>query len=189
MNLPSLSLEEDDQAPTPELFHSFEADGPFEYCSQCGVSLLDEGTHYVIEKGFHRDETTFEYALCLQCIQRLRTEISPASMKLLEHHFMERCDFVARRETLTETSKGWHEGWVDTCVLSNRPIDKSKPWQVLGQFHGDRILLTYLPYALSGDEADIASQRLSRQTRERLDQFIDDVLGVPGGTVNLPSLI
>ena len=99
MDLPELGTIED-YIPVPEPFHSFLEGGPFKSCTVCGLSLLEDGVQYVIEKAYHREEVIFEYAMCMSCRGGLMSELSRKSVQLVDNYFGERVDLVQRRANL-----------------------------------------------------------------------------------------
>lgn len=175
-----------DWTTVPRTFHSEETGERFAACSVCGRALLEEGTQYLIEKGFRKGETTFEYALCLGCCESMRGELSEASLKRIEHYFGERVDLVAHRERMMREHRGDCDAWLDRCLLSGGELGDE--YQIYAQCDGGDLLFAYAPYAISGKEIENLGQVLSKETRERLDDFIDDVLGVPGDGLKLPML-
>lgn len=170
--------------PIPEVFYSAETGQPFGKCISCNCELGGDGTAYLIEKGFVKGETAFEYAMCFGCHQGLATELSPASMKRIEHYFGERIDLVNRRKEIVERDPANWEEWISHCVLSGKPLGDE--YQIYGQCDGGDLLLAYLPYAICGEELENIAQILSKETRERIDDFVDDFLGVPGSGLRIP---
>lgn len=170
--------------PVPELFHSEETGKPFANCSMCGCELGEDGIGYLIEKGFVRDETAFEYAICFRCHQKISSELSEASMKRIAHYFGERIDLVKRREEISEQSPDDWQAWLSRCVLSGKPLGDE--YQIYGQCDGGDLVLAYMPYAICGEELENIAQILSKETRDRIDDFVDDVLGVPGDGLRIP---
>ncbi|WP_193212605.1 hypothetical protein [Luteolibacter marinus] len=173
--------------PVPGMLFSDETGAPFEKCCICSGHLLADGTGYLIEKGFHRGETAFEYAICFDCHGRIKSELSQASLKRVEHYFDERVDMVARRRGLIAAAPDDPAPWFSKCLLSGD--DLGDEYQVFAQCDGGDLLFGYLPYAIGGRELENLAQILSKETRERLDDFIDDVLGVPGDGLRLPVMI
>lgn len=188
MDLPDLEIG-DNFIPAPPEYHSFEHDGPFEHCAVCNRDLRDDGTQYLIEKAFRKGETIFEYAMCLPCRMRLNCELSQQSLKLVEHYFDERVDLVARRRRLLDAHGHDHRAWISHCILSGEPILPGEEHQIYGQFDGPDLLFAYSPYAISGREIEGLMQCLSKKTRDRIDSFVDEVLGIPGGHVDLPIFL
>lgn len=170
--------------PIPKVFHSAETDMPFEKCISCDLELGDDGTEYLIEKGFVKGETAFEYAMCHACHQKISTELSPASMKRIAHYFGERIDLVKRRQAILERDPENWEDWISDCLLSGKPLGDE--YQIYGQCDGGDLVLAYLPYAICGEELENIAQILSKETRGRIDEFVDDFLGVPGSGLRVP---
>lgn len=170
--------------PIPEIFQSAETGRPFEECVSCGLELGADGVGYLIEKGFSKGETAFEYAMCFECHQQIATEISPASMKRIEHYFGERIDLVERHRKISERSPDRWRDRISRCVLSGKELGEE--YQIYGQCDGGDLMLAYLPYAISGEELENIAQILSKETRGRIDDFVDDFLGVPGSGLKFP---
>ena len=175
--------------PVPEEFQSFEKGAPFSTCSMCHGHLLEDGTQYIIEKGYNRGETSFEYALCMECREKLMKGLSVKSLQLIEHYFDERVDLAARRARLIQSDPDDHRPWISQCVLSGTPLRRDSEYQFCGVCDGPHLLFAYLPYAICGEEVHSLCARLSRQTRDRIDQFVEDVLGVPGGSIDIPMVL
>ena len=188
MDLPEIEIGHD-YIPIPPELHSFEIDGPFQKCATCSRDLLDDGTQYLIEKAFNRGETIFEYAMCFPCRAQIQGELSQGSLKMVEHYFDERTDFVARRKSLLEDGSHDHRPWLSHCILSGEEIPADSEYQIYGHCDGPDLLFTYMPYAISGKEIEGLLQCLSKKTRDRMDEFVDDVLGIPGGHVDLPVFL
>jgi len=188
VNLPDLGTIYD-YIPMPSCFHSFLEEGPFESCTVCKAPLIEDGTHYIIEKGYHREEVIFEYAICMSCRGALMNELSAKSVRLINDYFDERVDLVERRKQLLETCENRVKPWIDTCVLTGRTLTTSDTYQVCGQCDGSDLLFTYLPYAISEKALEDMLPRLSRKTRERLDNFTSDFLGLPPEVKDLNLLV
>lgn len=185
MDLPPLSGV--NWLPVPERLHSDETGRPFESCSVCGGRVIDEGTPYLIEKGVLRGETIYEYAMCFECRASMQSELSESSRKRIEHYFDERVDLVERHRKLNREHPDSVEPWLSTCLLSGK--DLGDEYQLFAQCDGPDLVFAYLPYAICGSEIENIQQILSKETRERLDDFVDEVLGVPGDGLKLPVLL
>jgi hypothetical protein len=170
--------------PIPEIFHSAETGEPFSKCISCACDLSEDGTAYLIEKGFVKGETAFEYAMCFLCHQGLAAELSEASKKRIQHYFEERIDLMRRHKEIVEKDPEQWRDLISRCVLSNKPLGDE--FQIYGQCDGGDLMLAYLPYAICGDELENIAQILSKETKGRIDEFIDDFLGVPGSGLRIP---
>lgn len=130
----------------------------------------------MIEKAFQRGETVYEYAICQGCHDGIRAELSEESKKRIEEHLGEA---VGRA--------GLFDDPLERCVFSGRELGDE--YLVCGLFVG-RWMVPDLPrFAISGEEMEKLAGLLSKTTRERLDEFTDDVLGIPGLTNPVPVLV
>lgn len=170
--------------PVPKIFHSEETGAPFAKCVCCDLRLAEDGTGYLIEKGFMKGETAFEYAMCFQCHRKISSELSPASMKRIEHYLGERIDPEERYREIAARDPGDWESWISRCMLSGKELGEE--YQIFGQCDGGDLLLAYMPYAICGEELENLAQILSKETRDRIDGFVDDFLGVPGSGLRIP---
>jgi hypothetical protein len=92
--------------PIPDLFHSDDAEAPFEACLVCERPLLDGSAEYLIEKAYRRfpeyevRETVFEYAICLECHLDIVDSFSDLSQQRCESYFDEHVDLRDRAARL-----------------------------------------------------------------------------------------
>jgi hypothetical protein len=178
MDLPPLGFV-DDFIPIPPLFHSEQSGGPFETCVACDRALLVDGVQYIVEKAVRRGETIFEYALCRGCHEGLAEDVSRESTRRIEAHFGERVDLVDRRAALLARADDDADPWVAHCVLSKRPRSECEEYQVVAQCDGSDLLFTYMPFLIAGDAMEDLFRLLSKKTRETLDDFTGQHLGMP----------
>ena len=74
----------------PSVFRSTDTKKPFERCIQCNKYLLELDSEYLIEKaikqyqGFEAKEVIFEYAVCMDCAEKMRQSLSAESQ--MGHH-------------------------------------------------------------------------------------------------------
>lgn len=178
MDLPPLhSIQE--YIPVPDLFQSFEKEAPFERCFVCDLELLDEGSVYLVEKAFRRGEVIFEYALCMACQHKLNAELSRVSIQRIEQYFEKRVDFVKRRHDLLAVYDEKVDPWIDRCLVSGKSRGELEEYQICTICDGPHLMFTYMPYMLSGEVIEDLQQRLSKTTRDRLDDFTGKFLGLP----------
>jgi hypothetical protein len=164
-----------DAEPIPEAFHSFESDGPFRACSSCGEVFGEDGVH-LIEKAFQRGETVYEYALCQNCHEAIRQELSQESKQRIEAYL--RAAFE-RHEPAGDL--------LEHCLFSGRPLGED--YLICGMFAGPWRLPEVPCFAISGEEMQKMAELMSVATRKRLDDFVDDVLGIPGLSNPMPVLV
>ena len=166
---------DDDREPIPEAFHSFEKDGPFETCSVCGRAFGEDEPH-MIEKAFQKGETVYEYAICQGCHDGIREELSEESRQRIESHLSAAMGHM-----------GLFDDPLERCLFSGRELGDE--YMICGLFLGRWMMPGCPCFAISGEEMGKIAELLSKSTRERLDRFTDDVLGLPGLTNPVPVLV
>lgn len=169
----------------PKEFWSFADGRPFRACVVCGESLLaDGGRFYVVEKAYNRGEVVFEYAVCFSCQRRLEADLSQQSVKLIAHYFDEHVDWAQIRGIgeLSSSGKVAALSGLSHCLVTGKRASECKEYHILAVCFGENLLES--PF-LIGDEAVESIQKLvSRKTRERLDGFVEEFLGLPPAVRN-----
>lgn len=163
----------------PEKFHSFLTEGPFERCIICNRYLLGEGEHYLIEKGYKQTEVIFEYAMCFSCAEKMRGELSRESLQRIEAHFEERVDFSARRRRLLQVSTDDIEPWISRCILTKNKLQETDDYQIYAHCVGEHLVFSGCPYMVCGEALGGLYKLLSKKTRDAMDDFVDEYLGLP----------
>ena len=172
-------------APVPEIFWSFETGKPFRKCSVCNRDLLEPGTNYLIEKAFQRQETIFEYAICMKCHGELFKEVSQQSQKLFENYFHEHVDMEQRSRELLQLYGMNHREWLSHCMIKGTSAVSCEEYQIYGMCIDTDLVFMEMPFMISSAVIEDLLVLLSDQTKGFLDNFADRVLGidVPKGFV------
>ena len=171
----------------PEEFYSFNTGQPFCECSDCGKNLLKPGTIYVIEKairqyaGYTAKDIIFEVAICLECVERMKNEISTESMNNMMKFYEEMILNRMEREADFSMTK---------CVATGIPREKLTNYQINALCDGSKLSPLQSPYLVSGAVLDEMNDILSDKTRDFLDDYQQRFIGpspewvtddVPGG--------
>jgi len=174
--------------PIPKLFHSFLEDGPFRHCTICNRDLLQDNTVYLIEKAYKGQEVIFEYAMCMDCREELVEDLSKQSLKLIQHYFEERLDDDTLNRSLEGIDPNQPESWIKKCALTGRSIKEIQEYQICTICEGKHLLPGHGPLLISGQAIEEISKLLSKKTRDRMDGFTEDYLGLPPGVrgLNVP---
>jgi hypothetical protein len=171
----------------PRVFQSFLRNDLFDRCLVCDHFLLADGKQYVIEKGIRNTEVIFEYAMCFDCYGSLGEELSSESSSRIEQYYHLRgVDFVGRRRELLRATSYSVNPWIDRCIVTGRARAGCSEYQIFAQCDGQDLLFTYVPFMISGDAIEEMVGLLSSKTRDRLNGFIDEFLGIPPELKSLP---
>lgn len=152
----------------PETFYAFETQQPFTHCIECGVDLVSLTTPYFVEKAFRKypgykaHDVVYEFAMCLDCANSMRKQLSKDSLKAMESYMQ---DYL-----LSRTEEPVENG-LETCLVTKKPIDKEEEYIIYGVFQGNEMMVADFPYAIGKDAMDQLSDLLSNQTLDFMNDF------------------
>lgn len=179
-----MQQDDKDQLPIPPSFYSFDTKTKFERCIDCDKYLLDESTEYFIEKaiknydGFSATDVIFEYAICLSCAERMRDAMSKESFKNLQEFFMQNIDFN-KRMRLMQLHPHEPEKWMSECMITDKSKSDLREYQIYAHCKGENLVMSQMPYIVSGEALEAVSELLSDETLDELDDFSKRHFGPP----------
>ncbi len=188
MDLPDYE-DQPDSRPIPPEFESFAEDGPFRQCQVCGCPIYTTEQPYLIERAFKKDEVIFEYAICLDCRTKMQKQISQESQTRVDHYFHEHVDLIQRREHLMKQSDRRLVDWIDHCIITGKSREEAGEYQIMSICSADHMLYDYLPMMISAEAMEEITKLLSPKTKDHLDGFVDEFLGLPPEIHNLDLVI
>ncbi|WP_421763772.1 hypothetical protein [Ekhidna sp.] len=159
----------------PKEFYSFETDAPFERCIECEKYLLDNETEYIIEKavknyeGYSAKDVVFDYAICMDCADVMRKEISKESWQSMMNYFQENMDVMTRLE-MQERSP---EENLRSCMIKKTGIDDCREYQIYAHCKGAKLNLENPPYMISGEVMEELLPLLSNKTIDDMNGFMN----------------
>lgn len=175
----------------PEEFYSFNTGEPFDKCSDCERNLLEPGVIYVIEKairqyeGYTAKDVIFECAICLNCAERVKNELSKESLSNMMKFYEEMMMGGQQFEDGETMSK---------CAATGTPRKKLTNYQINALCDGSKLSPFQPPYLISGEILEEMNDILSDSTRDFLDDYQQKFIGpspewatddVPGGRLVL----
>lgn len=169
----------------PEIFYSDAEGRPFDRCIDCNKKLLQGKQEYIIEKAlkkypdYNTDDTIFEYAICLNCAEKIFMSFSDASRKAIEKYFEEHIDIESRLIEAGNKNSFVIDEHINKCMIKGLPIEELQEYQLVCYCQGDRISMIRPPYMISGQASDEIMQLLSNRTIDILNGFTDEFLGLP----------
>jgi len=146
--------------------------------------VLDDGTRYMIEKAlrynkkFNITETLFEYAICAACHEKIAVKLSQESLQRLGNYFAETMDHSNRTALLFTTSTDLNE-WIGKCAVKGTNVKDCTEYQMCCECEGEQMMMSHLPMMLSEEAMLEMNELLSAETKDELDRFRDDFLGIP----------
>lgn len=149
----------------------------------CQKLLLEDGTQYMIEKAYRRypaldtEAVVFEYAMCMQCAQKMRKALSEESRRNIDSYFDTNINFTQRLLDIQEAKD--IDEWLNRCVVKNTPAEQEEEYMICAQCDGQNIVYFMFPYMIGSAAMQEVSELLSQKTRDILDDFIDEHLSGP----------
>ncbi|MCF6242621.1 MAG: hypothetical protein L3J74_14905 [Bacteroidales bacterium] len=168
LNIPSIEV--------PKVFFSEKTNRPFNKCSMCG-NLLNEFELHFVEKAFGKSinskehELIFEYALCSECLESTREELSEESKNNIEMYFKLYVDVAERNKKLLSKNHIDLNSWIGKCIITGKPVSEEKEYVIGGAILGNRLILNVMPYAVSEKAMFEIQELLSKKTKDFLDGF------------------
>ncbi|MEO9872403.1 hypothetical protein [Ekhidna sp.] len=159
----------------PKEFHSFETNAPFEQCIECEKYLLDDDTEYIIEKavknyeGYSAKDIVFDYAICMDCAETMRKEISKESWESMMRYFQENIDIQSRLEMHNQSPE---EG-LKSCMIKKTQLNDCGEYQIYAHCKGNKINMENPPYMISGEVMEELLPLLSDKTIDEMNGFLD----------------
>ena len=155
----------------------------------CSKDLLVEGVQYMVERAFVKDEPVYEFAMCLDCQRDVLNELSQESLLRVEAHMDERVDLVQRRKRLLQEVGEDVSRWIDRCILTKKRRSDCRSWIIYAHCAGADLLFSYWPYMISDEGMQALERLLSKKTKDTLEGFIDEYLGMPPELKDLPIVL
>lgn len=171
-----------DWLPIPSVFYSDLTSDLFENCISCNKYLLNDGTQYLIEKAFksYKNEsitsTIFEYAMCFDCYDEMRSKISVISRSKLDDFYENKIDLSKR---YTELKGKEVSSWLEKCIVNDSSPSIGGEYQIYGMCDEKDMLFYEMPFMLSGEAIDKMVGLLSLETKDELDDFFKKITSGP----------
>lgn len=166
----------------PEEFHCVETGGPFEFCIECQLPLIDEAeSPYSIAKVVQGDETILEWAMCGDCVERFRDDISEESKQAV-------ADILAQAQVPPEHIMSPPEVKTSYCYLCSKTRDEVDGYSLQAVCSGHELISLQAPFMICHECEQKAGESLSKATRDHFDRFYEENFpGPPAHDVELPT--
>jgi hypothetical protein len=169
----------------PKIFYSDASGKPISHCIDCNKYLLDDGTLYVIEKAmkqyqkFSSKDTILEYAICLNCYERMRKTFSKISLQRIDNYFNKHVNLMERRKRLLSNKSLNLEDWISSCIIKGKRIEELAEYQIACQCDGKYMLFTFAPFVIGEAAIEEIMNLLSNQTLGEIEGFMKQFFSYP----------
>lgn len=161
----------------PKVFYSDLTGAPFQKCTLCECQLAHSDEDYVIEKaikpydGYNTYATIFEYAMCISCIDTMKSIISKESAQKMDAYFKEKMDMSDRKKLMEKDERVEVLDLINNCAITGDDVKDIPECQIYAQCHGDFLVVHDLPYMIGFKALDEMMQLLSAKTLDDLNNF------------------
>lgn len=181
----------------PAIFYSQQTGSPFSTCLDCGGSLLENGTEYLIEKAFRRypgysaQDTVFEYAICTVCAERIQEQLSLTSRTRITAYMAPSIQqaLKKRQEWLSAGKQPDPSRWTAQCVVKGTPVFEMQEYQIAGYFVENSMILPVFPYAIGEEALGELATLISNETLDIMNDFSGKHFGLPPEFSDVPRFL
>ncbi len=156
----------------PQELHNSETGGLIEQCLVCHKNVVESGEPYFLEKiarnvpQLEIREVLFEYAMCMNCAESMREELSRESLEKIEQ-FMQGHDLPVVNHS-EEEEADYNLG---ICAVTEKSLNECLEFAYHAVCIGTELHPVFSPYAISDTVMDEIGDQLSQKTVDALDDF------------------
>jgi len=160
-------------------FKTFVSEEYFQNCISCNKFLLNNDSQYVIEKAIKDNHVEFEYAMCIECTEKMRKKLSPQSLQRIGDYFDKHVNISDKINDLLEHNCPSVDECLSKCLISGSSIRSLDEYQIFALCEGESLLLSFFPYMISHAALEDMQELLSSQTKDELDDFTSKHFDLP----------
>lgn len=157
----------------------------FGNCRMCNLDLQNPPVPYMVEKviRFNQElslrEEIFGYAICLECAEEMKSQISKESMEVIQKFIAQNVDFQKRMEMIFYQQEDSLNEFLNTCMLSGKPVADASEYQMAALCNGKELIVGMWPYVIDSAIIGQLTELLSPETLGNMDDFYGQNFGLP----------
>jgi len=156
----------------PKYLYDSDTNLPVSFCKICNKPLLESKSDYIIQKTIRNypdnklKEIIFEFAICFECNERMRLDLSQESQDRINEYLYQNIDFNKRMELGMYSPESNIDEWTNTCIITGKPVKSTPEYTILAHCRADKLVVSMLPYVISFEAMNAMEDLLSEKTRE-----------------------
>ena len=166
------------------LFNSHETGTAFTHCCDCNCELTDASFH-IVNQSYSGSECIFEFAMCYSCREKLNAQLSEESRVAVFDFMHDNTDMEKREKSLGNNSET--EAYIEHCVTCNKPRKEAAGYTLGAMFVDQTILKGQFPILICDTCELELSEKISDETRDVWDKFIEENFPCPPSDAKLPK--
>ncbi len=157
----------------------------YQNCRICELDLHHPHSPYMVEKVIRTNPVTkqrevlFGYAICLECADEMKSQISQDSIQAIQEFLAQKVNFHKRMEQMYFDDDPDPGSMLGTCILSGKTTLQSREYQIAGMCEGNELILGLWPYMIDTEAASELTALLSDETLGNMDDFYGQHFGLP----------
>ncbi|NWK54633.1 hypothetical protein HW115_03360 [Verrucomicrobiaceae bacterium N1E253] len=140
---------------------------------------------YIINQSFAGDECVFEFALCMDCREKMHNQLSEPSKVAMFDFMHDHIDMEQREEQLGTDSAT--EDYITSCITCHQPRSATNGYTLGAMFAGHELIKGPFPMLMCSTCEEALADSLSDETRKVWDRFIAENFPGPPSEVKLPT--
>lgn len=140
---------------------------------------------YIINQSYVGDECVFEFAMCMDCREKMNEQLSEQSRVAMFDFIYDRADMESREAILGNDSET--DSYIETCITCSKARAQSKSYTLGAMFAGNHLIKGPFPMLICGDCEAKMAETISDETRNFWDNFITEHFPGPPSEVTLPT--
>ncbi|MDP5171551.1 MAG: hypothetical protein NWR72_15000 [Bacteroidia bacterium] len=157
----------------------------FTNCRMCHLDLQSPPVPYMVEKVIRHNkslnlrEELFGYAICLECAEEMKGQISKESMEVIQEFISKNVDLQKRMEAIFFQRDNHVEEVLSNCMLSGQSVEAAEEYQMAALCDGDKMIVGMWPYVIDSSVIGQLTELLSPETLGNMDDFYGQNFGLP----------
>lgn len=140
---------------------------------------------HVVNQSYVGDECVFEFALCVDCREKMHEQLSEESKVAMFDFMHDHFDIDTREEQLGSHSEV--EAYLAECISCHQPRETTQAYTLGAMFSGKHLIKGPFPMLMCSTCEETLADTLSDETRKVWDRFIADHFPGPPSEVDLPK--
>ncbi len=165
-------------------FNSYETHRPFTHCCDCGCKLNDADMH-IINQSFVGEECVFEFAMCLDCREKINDQFSEESKVSMFDFMHDNADMESRQETLGHDSPA--EAYIENCITCGKARPEAKSYTLGAMFSRSDLIKGPFPLLICDDCETRMAEAISEETRNFWEDYVAEHFPGPPSEVDIPT--
>lgn len=140
---------------------------------------------YIINQSYVGEECVFEFAMCLDCREKINAQLSEKSRVAMFDFIHDHADMESRQSELGINSET--DAYIEQCITCSKQRSESPGYTLGAMFSGGHLLKGPFPMLICCECEAKMAETISDETRDIWDKFIAEHFPGPPSEINIPT--